>query len=83
MIENVKRSAFLTVVALAALVSTTQVTAQEPASVPETKAPAPTQTAPPQNAAPGLTVPVPLPIAPPSATQYNPKMDWAWLARFK
>ena len=83
MIENVKRSAFLTVVALAALVSTTQVTAQEPASVPETKAPAPTQTAPPQNAAPGLTAPVPAPVAPPSATQYNPKMDWAWLARFK
>jgi len=82
-IENVKRSAFLTVVALAALVSTTQVTAQEPASVPETKAPAPTQTAPPQNAAPGLTAPVPAPVAPPSATQYNPKMDWAWLARFK
>jgi len=70
-------------VALAALVSTTQVTAQEPASVPETKAPAPTQTAPPQNAAPGLTAPVPAPVAPPSATQYNPKMDWAWLARFK
>jgi len=82
-IENVKRSAFFTVVALAALVSTTQVTAQEPASVPETKAPAPTQTAPPQNAAPGLTAPVPAPVAPPSATQYNPKMDWAWLARFK
>ena len=83
MIENVKRSAFLTVVALAALVSTTQVTAQEPASVPETRARAPTQTAPPQNAAPGLTAPVPAPVAPPSATQYNPKMDWAWLARFK
>jgi lysophospholipase L1-like esterase len=82
-IENVKRLAFLTVVALAALVSRTQLIAQEPASVPETKAPAPTQTAPPQNAAPGLTVPVPLPIAPPSASQYNPKMDWAWLARFK
>ena len=83
MIGIVKRTAFLTVVALAALVSTTQVTAQEPASVPETKAPAPTQTAPPQNAAPGLTAPVPAPVAPPSATQYNPKMDWAWLARFK
>ena len=83
MIENVKRLAILTVVALAALVSGTHLIAQEPASVPETKAPAPTKTAPPQNAAPGLTVPAPPPVAPPSATQYNPKMDWAWLARFK
>ena len=83
MIENVKRLAILTVVALAALVSGTHLIAQEPASVPETKAPAPTKTAPPQNAAPGLTVPAPPPVAPPSATQYNPKMDWAWPARFK
>ena len=84
MIGNVKRLAFLTVVTLAALGSRTQLIAQEPASVPETKAPAPTQTAPPQNAAPVLTAPLPPPpVALPSATQYNPKMDWAWLARFK
>jgi lysophospholipase L1-like esterase len=80
-IENVKRLAILTVVALAALVSGTYLIAQEPASVPETKAPAPTKTAPPQNAAPNLVAPPP--VAPPSANQYNPKMDWAWLARFK
>jgi lysophospholipase L1-like esterase len=83
----VNRSGFyriaLSGIAVAGLLVPAVLGAQEPGNVPETKAPAPTQTAPPQNAAPGLTAPVPAPVAPPSATQYNPKMDWAWLARFK
>jgi len=79
-----KRIALLAVVTVAGLVSGIQLTAQEPGNVPETKAPAPTLTAPPQNAAPGLTAPAtPPPPGPPSASQYNPKLDWAWLARFK
>ena len=84
MIGIVKRIALLAVVTVAGLVSGIQLTAQEPGNVPETKAPAPTLTAPPQNAAPGLTAPAtPPPPGPPSASQYNPKLDWAWLARFK
>jgi lysophospholipase L1-like esterase len=75
--------ALLILVAMAVLAFGSQVRAQEPASVPETKAPAPTKTAPPQNAAPGLVATATAPVALPSATQYNPKMDWAWLARFK
>jgi lysophospholipase L1-like esterase len=47
--------------------------AQEPGNVPETKAPAPVQAAP-------ATPPV---VAAPSPTEYNAKLDWPWLARFK
>jgi lysophospholipase L1-like esterase len=78
-----KRTALLGVVAVAALVSGRLLTAQEPGNVPETKAPAPTQTAPPANAAPGLTALTPPPMALPSASQYIARLDWAWLARFK
>ena len=51
----VQQTAFSSALILASLVGPILGTAQEPASVPETKAPAPTKTAPPANAAPGLT----------------------------
>jgi lysophospholipase L1-like esterase len=63
----------LLAVVLAAPFLLAQLNAQETGSVPETKAPAPTQTVPPL--APVATVS--------TATEYNPKLDWPWLARFR
>jgi lysophospholipase L1-like esterase len=87
----VNRTALLTVVALAALVGGVQLRAQEPGNVPETKAPKPTQTAPPanaaseltQNASPGLT-----PSGHPQNDYWNEHdrqllTDFGWLGRFK
>jgi len=50
-----------------------ELAAQETGSLPETKAPAPTQVAP---------APPPV-VAVPSADIYSAKLDWPWLARFK
>lgn len=59
------------------------VTAQEPGNLPETKAPAPTQTAPPPNATPGLT-----PSGHPQDAYWTAHdrqllTDFGWLAKFK
>ncbi len=58
-------------------------TAQEPGNVPETKAPAPTQTAPPNNSAPGLA-----PSGHPQDAYWTAHdrqvlTDFAWLTKFK
>ena len=67
------RIALLLAAALAVPFIPAQLAAQEPASLPETKAPAPTQIA-----------PAPAPVAAaPTATEYSAKLDWPWLARFK
>ena len=50
-----------------------QLDAQETGSLPETKAPAPTQVAP---------APAPV-VAVSTANDYSAKLDWPWLARFK
>jgi len=87
----VKRTALLTVVILAGLAGGAQLRAQEPASVPETKAPPPTQTAPPANAAPELT-PKAAPALTPSGHPQNDYWnahdkqlltDFGWLGNFK
>jgi len=87
----VKRTALLTVVILAGLAGGAQLRAQEPASVPETKAPPPTQTAPPANAAPELT-PKAAPALTPSGHPQNDYWnahdkqlltDFGWLGHFK
>ncbi len=71
--RSLLRTGLSTFVVLVGLSISTLLAAQEPGNVPETKAPAPTQTA-----------PVPTPVAAPStATEYNAKLDWPWLARFK
>lgn len=72
-------AAFLSAFALAALSFASSMAAQEPGNVPESKAPAPTQTAP----NPGA-----IPAAPPISDgdakhQQQLKMDWPWLGRFK
>jgi lysophospholipase L1-like esterase len=59
------------------------VRAQEPGNVPETKAPAPTQTAPPANAAPGLTASGHPQDAYWTAHDQQMLTDFAWLAKFK
>jgi len=67
------RTAFLTATMFAALLAAARLTAQEPGTLPETKAPAPTQAAP----------------APAAATDWQKahdeqmKNDWPWLGRFK
>jgi len=86
-----KRMALLTVVTLAGLVGGAQLRAQEPGTVPETKAPAPTQTAPPANAAPGLTPNAPPALTPsghPNNDYWNEHdrqllTDFGWLGHFK
>ena len=69
------RNPVLILTALAALLMPANLTAQEPGNVPETKAPAPTAIAPPQNAAPAESWEV----------QHNRQLreDWPWLAKFK
>ena len=87
----VQQTAFSSALILASLVGPILGTAQEPASVPETKAPAPTKTAPPANAAPGLT-----PNAAPALTasghpqndywnEHDRQLltDFGWLGHFK
>ena len=87
----VQHTAFSSALILASLVGPILGTAQEPASVPETKAPAPTKTAPPANAAPGLT-----PNAAPALTasghpqndywnEHDRQLltDFGWLGHFK
>jgi acyl-CoA thioesterase I len=72
----INRSLFrtaLVAIAVTALGAAGLVRAQEPGNLPETKAPAPLQPAP----------ALPPALAATSANQYNPKLDWAWLAKFK
>jgi lysophospholipase L1-like esterase len=70
------RTPVLILAALAALQIPSGLTAQEPGNVPESKAPAPTVVAPPQNAAPP---------ADSWEVQHNRQLkeDWPWLAKFK
>jgi lysophospholipase L1-like esterase len=67
------RAATFLVAALACLPVSARLTAQEPAGLPETKAPAPTQVAPAATPAP----------AAPKINNYDAKLDWPWLGRFK
>ena len=67
------RFAFFAAAALACQIVPARLAAQEPAGLPETKAPAPTPVAP---------VATPVPAAQKTNT-YDPKIDWPWLARFK
>ena len=69
------RNFFCTAVALAGLLVPTLLAAQEPGTLPETKAPAAKPPAPAPAAAPANTAS--------SANEYNPKLDWPWLGRFK
>jgi acyl-CoA thioesterase I len=73
------RDSALILATLTALLIPIRLIAQEPGNVPETKAPAPTVVAPPQNAAP--------PLAPKESweAQHNRQMkeDWPWLGKFK
>ncbi len=75
------RAALLTAATFLLLLIPIRLTAQEPASLPETKAPAPTQVAPPANQAPA-------PQPPPrdaywTAHDKQVLNDFGWLARFK
>lgn len=85
--QIIQRIAFFAGLGLAGLVGPIVGSAQEPGNVPETKAPAPVQTAPaPAQAAPAPLQATPAPVlvpTTPSAHDYVPKLDWAWLARFK
>lgn len=65
--------AFFTAAALAGLLAATRLTAQESGNVPETKAPAPTQSAP-------RTTPT---AAGQNASIYDARVDWPSLARYK
>jgi len=58
---------------LSALLAPCQLTAQEPASLPETKAPVPAQAAPAAAPAPAAE----------KHYDYDAKLDWPWLGRFK
>ena len=58
---------------LSALLAPCQHTAQEPASLPETKAPVPAQAAPAAAPAPAAE----------KHYDYDAKLDWPWLGRFK
>jgi lysophospholipase L1-like esterase len=71
--RNRLSAAFFTAAALAGLLAATRLTAQEPGNVPETKAPAPTQSAP-------QTTPT---AAAQNASNYDARADWPWLGRFK
>ena len=71
--RNRLSAAFLTAAALAGLLAATRLTAQEPGTLPETKAPSPTQSAP-------RTTPT---AAAPNASSYDGRVDWPWLARYK
>jgi len=71
--RNALRSILFCVLALAGLVWSTTLTGQEPGNVPETKAPAATQSAP---APPAASVTL-------SATTWDPKLDWPWLGKFR
>ncbi|MGO9336948.1 MAG: SGNH/GDSL hydrolase family protein [Terracidiphilus sp.] len=64
--------AFIATVALAVLLVSGPLMAQEPGNVPETKAPPATQVAP---------APAPPPVVL-SSTSYDPKLDWPWLGKF-
>ncbi len=82
----ITQSQFRTVlfaIAVTALGVAGLVRAQEPANVPETKAPAPTQTAPPANAAPAPTTSEHPKDAYWTAHDRQMLTDFAWLARFK
>jgi lysophospholipase L1-like esterase len=75
--------ALLTAVSLAGMVGGAQLRVQDAGTVPETQAPAPTQTAPPANAAPELT-----PSGHPKNdywTEHDRQLltDFGWLGRFK
>jgi len=77
------RVAILSALALAGLITPARIHSQEPGNLPETKAPAPTQTAPPANAAPELT-----PSGHPQDAYWTAHdkqllVDFAWLSRFK
>ena len=71
--RNRLSAAFLTAAALAGLLAATRLTAQEPGNLPETKAPSPTQSAP-------RTAPT---TATQNASNYDGRVDWPWLARYK
>jgi len=71
------RHAVFTAVALGGLLVPTLLKAQEPGALPETKAPVAKQSA-----------PAPAPPATPvtaasNSNEYNPRLDWPWLGRFK
>ena len=67
--RNVLRAAFFPVLALAVLLFPCRIAPQQPATLPETKAPAPAQAAPAS--------------APAPAAHYDAKLDWPWLGRFQ
>jgi lysophospholipase L1-like esterase len=71
------RTVFFTAAALAALLVTARLTAQEPGNVPETKAPAAAQAAAPAAPTAGQIT------AWQKAHEEQMKNDWPWLARFK
>ena len=90
------RTALFTAATLAGLLTPARLTAQEPASLPETKAPAPTQVAPaqatPTQAAPAQAAQAATPALSPSGHPLNDYWiahdnqllnDFGWLARFK
>ena len=71
------RTAFFTAAALAGLLTPIPLTAQEPASLPETKAPATAETAPAPKPAAALA------SSWQKAHEEQMKNDWPWLGRFK
>ncbi len=84
------RTAIQTAIFLSLLIPF-RLAAQEPGNVPETKAPAPTQVAPPANQVPAKQVPAneaPAPQPPPRDAYWTAHdkqllIDFGWLARFK
>ena len=70
------RAALFTFAVLAGLLVPARLTAQEPGNLPETKAPA----APPAAQTAGNPAAT---GAQPQASDYDPKLDWPWLGRFK